>query len=94
MSPTTGIFGVFALGLVAVGGALIWVWPIAFLGQLLVALVCLDALPAGRIRVPVDEVLLALEGVRVVHRLDLPVRRRTDDRRCRGDPAARAHPDA
>lgn len=39
MSPTTGIFGLFALGLAAVGGALIWVWPIAFLGQLLVALV-------------------------------------------------------
>jgi amino acid transporter len=38
MSPTTGIFGLFALGLAAVGGALIWVWPIAFLGQLLVAL--------------------------------------------------------
>jgi amino acid transporter len=39
MSPTTGIFGLFALGLAAVGGALIWVWPIAFFGQLLVALV-------------------------------------------------------
>jgi amino acid transporter len=38
MSPTTGIFGLFALGLASVGGALIWVWPIAFLGQLLVAL--------------------------------------------------------
>src|SRR5262249_47750387 len=39
MSPTTGVFGLFALGLAAGGGALIWGWPIAFFGPLLGALV-------------------------------------------------------
>lgn len=38
MSPTTGIFGVFAIGFGAVGGAMFWGWPIVFLGQLFVAL--------------------------------------------------------
>ena len=38
MSPTTGIFGVFAIGFAALGGAVIWGWPIIFLGQLVVAL--------------------------------------------------------
>lgn len=38
MSPTTGIFGVFAIGFAAMGGAMIWGWPLVFLGQLVVAL--------------------------------------------------------
>jgi amino acid transporter len=38
MSPTTGIFGVFVIGFAVLGGAMIWAWPIVFIGQLLVAL--------------------------------------------------------
>lgn len=38
MSPTTGIFGVFVIGFAVLGGAMIWAWPIVFIGQLFVAL--------------------------------------------------------
>jgi amino acid transporter len=38
MSPTTGIFGVFVIGFAALGGGMIWGWPLVFLGQLFVAL--------------------------------------------------------
>ena len=38
MSPTTGIFGVFVIGFSILGGAMIWAWPIVFVGQLFVAL--------------------------------------------------------
>ncbi|HKC77327.1 MAG TPA: APC family permease [Gaiellaceae bacterium] len=38
ISPSTGIFALFALGLTAVGGVFIWSWPIVALGQLIVAL--------------------------------------------------------
>ncbi len=38
ISPSTGIFTLYYLGLIAVGGWLFWTWPIVFLGQLMVAL--------------------------------------------------------
>ena len=38
ISPSTGIFALFFLGLTTVGGVFIWSWPIVAIGQLLVAL--------------------------------------------------------
>jgi urea carboxylase system permease len=38
ISPSTGIFTLFALGLTTLGGVFIWSWPIVAAGQMLVAL--------------------------------------------------------
>src|SRR5690349_24365543 len=38
ISPSTGIFALFFIGLTTVGGVFIWSWPIVAIGQLLVAL--------------------------------------------------------
>src|ERR1700736_5945247 len=38
ISPSTGIFTLFYLGLTTIGGVFIWSWPIVAAGQLLVAL--------------------------------------------------------
>src|SRR5260221_10621126 len=38
ISPSTGIFPLFALGLTTLGGVFIWTWPVVALGQFLVAL--------------------------------------------------------
>jgi urea carboxylase system permease len=38
ISPSTGIFALFALGLTTVGGIFIWSWPIVAIGQLIIAL--------------------------------------------------------
>jgi urea carboxylase system permease len=38
ISPSTGIFTLYALGLGAVGGVFIWTWPIVALGQFFIAL--------------------------------------------------------
>jgi urea carboxylase system permease len=38
ISPSTGIFTLFALGLTTVGGIFIWSWPIVAIGQFIVAL--------------------------------------------------------
>ncbi|MEO8476468.1 MAG: amino acid permease [Actinomycetota bacterium] len=38
ISPSTGIFTLFYLGLIAVGGYLFWAWPVVALGQMFVAL--------------------------------------------------------
>ena len=38
ISPSTGIFTLFALGLITIGGVFIWSWPIVAFGQILVAL--------------------------------------------------------
>src|SRR6266568_5140259 len=38
ISPSTGIFTLFALGLVTIGGVFIWTWPVVALGQLIIAL--------------------------------------------------------
>src|SRR5207247_8701918 len=39
ISPSTGIFTLFALGLTTVGGVFIWSWPLVAIGQLIIALV-------------------------------------------------------
>ena len=38
ISPSTGIFTLFALGLTTLGGVFIWTWPIVALGQFIIAL--------------------------------------------------------
>src|SRR5205809_2942575 len=38
ISPSTGIFTLFALGLTTLGGVFIWTWPVVALGQFMVAL--------------------------------------------------------
>ncbi len=38
ISPSTGIFTLFALGLITIGGVFIWTWPIVALGQFIIAL--------------------------------------------------------
>src|ERR1700733_13024796 len=38
ISPSTGIFTLFALGLTTIGGVFIWTWPVVAAGQFLVAL--------------------------------------------------------
>src|SRR5262249_49464995 len=38
ISPSTGIFTLFALGLITIGGAFIWTWPIVAAGQFIIAL--------------------------------------------------------
>jgi urea carboxylase system permease len=38
ISPSTGIFTLFALGLTTLGGVFIWTWPVVAIGQFLVAL--------------------------------------------------------
>jgi amino acid transporter len=38
ISPSTGIFTLFSLGLLTIGGVFIWSWPIVAIGQFIVAL--------------------------------------------------------
>jgi urea carboxylase system permease len=38
ISPSTGIFTLFALGLTTIGGVFIWSWPIVAIGQFIIAL--------------------------------------------------------
>ena len=38
ISPSTGIFTLYALGLGFIGPAFFWTWPMVFFGQFLVAL--------------------------------------------------------
>jgi urea carboxylase system permease len=38
ISPSTGIFTLFALGLTTIGGAFIWTWPVVAAGQFLIAM--------------------------------------------------------
>jgi len=38
ISPSTGIFTLFVLGLTTLGGVFIWTWPVVALGQFLIAL--------------------------------------------------------
>jgi amino acid transporter len=38
ISPSTGIFALFFIGLTTIGGAFIWSWPIVAAGQLVIAL--------------------------------------------------------
>jgi amino acid transporter len=38
ISPSTGIFTLFALGLITIGGDFIWTWPVVAVGQFIIAL--------------------------------------------------------
>jgi amino acid transporter len=38
ISPSTGIFTLFSLGLITIGGAFIWTWPVVAAGQFIIAL--------------------------------------------------------
>ena len=38
ISPSTGIFTLFALGLTTLGGVFIWTWPVVAAGQFVIAL--------------------------------------------------------
>src|SRR3954471_20678563 len=38
ISPSTGIFALFALGLTTIGGVFFWSWPLVALGQFIIAL--------------------------------------------------------
>jgi urea carboxylase system permease len=38
ISPSTGIFTLFSLGLVTIGGVFIWTWPVVAIGQFIIAL--------------------------------------------------------
>ena len=38
ISPSTGIFTIFFLGLTTIGGVFFWSWPIVALGQFIIAL--------------------------------------------------------
>src|SRR5215813_5908612 len=38
ISPSTGIFTLFFLGLTTIGGVFIWTWPVVAIGQLIIAL--------------------------------------------------------
>jgi urea carboxylase system permease len=38
ISPSTGIFTLFSLGLITIGGAFIWTWPVVALGQFIIAM--------------------------------------------------------
>jgi urea carboxylase system permease len=38
ISPSTGIFTLFALGLITIGGVFIWTWPIVAIGQFIIAM--------------------------------------------------------
>jgi urea carboxylase system permease len=38
ISPSTGIFTLFFLGLITIGGTFIWTWPVVALGQFIIAL--------------------------------------------------------
>jgi amino acid transporter len=38
ISPSTGIFTLFALGLITIGGDFIWTWPVVAAGQFIIAL--------------------------------------------------------
>jgi urea carboxylase system permease len=38
ISPSTGIFTLFALGLTTIGGAFIWTWPVVAAGQFIIAM--------------------------------------------------------
>ncbi len=94
ISPSTGIFTLFSLGLITVGGAFIWTWPIVAAGQFIIALNFAEVSSHYPIAGSVFQWTKYLAGrqLRLVLRLDLPVRRHSD-RDGRGlDAAAGADP--
>ena len=92
ISPSTGIFTLFALGLTTIGGVFIWTWPVVALGQFIIALNFAEVsshFPLAGLGVPVDQVH-GQPDLLLVHRLDLPVRRHPDRDRGGGHAAAGA----
>ena len=83
ISPSTGIFTLFFLGMAALGARLFWTWPVVALFQFVVALNFAEAhepLPGRRVGLPMDEVP-GRSRLRVVHRLVLHLRRYPHRRR-------------
>jgi hypothetical protein len=82
ISPSTGIFTLFFLGMSALGGFLFWTvaggGPVPVLRGVELRR-DVQPLPAGRLGLPVDQVPRRTR-VRVDHRLVLPVRRHPDGR--------------
>ena len=59
ISPSTGIFTLFALGLITIGGVFIWTWPIVALGPVHHRAELrrgVQPLPGGGLGLPVDQV--------------------------------------
>ena len=59
ISPSTGIFTLFALGLTTIGGVFIWTWPVVALGPVPGRAELrrgVQPLPGGGVGVPVDQV--------------------------------------
>ena len=76
ISPSTGIFTLFFLGISALGARMFWTWPVVAMFQLIVALNFAEVtshFPLGRLGLPVDEVPRG-PWLRLDHRLVLPVR--------------------
>jgi hypothetical protein len=89
ISPSTGIFTLFALGIGLAGPSFFWSWPIVVIGQLIIGLNFAEVSS----HFPVDQVPLESD-VCMVHRLDLPVRGRTHRGGRRRDCPTRADPAA
>ncbi len=96
ISPSTGIFTLFALGLTTLGGVFIWTWPVVALGQFIIALNFAEVSSHFPLAGSVFQwtKYLANRSLLLVHRLDLPVRRHHHRQRGRGHPATRADPGA
>ena len=77
ISPSTGIFTLFSLGLTTLGGVFIWTWPVVALGQFIVALNFAEVSSHYPIAGSVFQwtKYLANRTLFLVHRVDLPVRR-------------------
>ena len=97
ISPATGIFTLFILGVGTLGGAFIWTWPVVALGQFIVALNFAEVsahFPVAGSVFQWTKLPQRAQAVRVVLGLDLPVGGRADGRGRRRDAAADADPDA
>ena len=96
ISPSTGIFTLFALGLTTLGGVFIWTWPVVALGQFIIALNFAEVSSHYPVAGSVFQwtKYLANRQLLLVHRLDLPVRRHPHRHRGGRHPAAGADPRA
>ena len=94
ISPSTGIFTLFALGLTTLGGVFIWTWPVVALGQFIIALNFAEVTSHYPVAGSVFQwtKYLSTRSLFLVHRLDLPVRRNPDGDRGGRHAAAGAHP--
>ena len=96
ISPSTGIFTLFGLGMAAMGAYLFWAWPVVALFQFVVALNFAELSSHFPVAGSVYQWTKYLAGsrLRVVHRLVLPDRRHPHGRLGVRDPPARAPADA